>query len=184
MRAECCVFIATSLDGFIARPNGSLDWLDRVNERVPAGEDCGFREFLATIDALVMGRRSFETVAGFPDWPYGSTPVHILSSSLKRASGRYADRVKISDESPGDCVSRLTAGGARRIYVDGGETIRRFLRESLIDEMTITRVSVLIGQGVPLFGALETDIPLRHVETRVYPFGHVQSRYRLVREIA
>lgn len=177
--AKCSVFIATSLDGFIARPDGSIDWLERANKLVPQGEDFGYHDFLRGVDCLVMGVNSFELVMSFPEWPYGSTPVHVLSSRMKQLPSSLPDTVTLSNEEPRQVVERLSAAGAQQLYVDGGVTIQRFLRQGLVDEMTITRIPVLLGTGRPLFGALDRDIELEHVSTRAYPFGFVQSTYRV-----
>lgn len=177
--AKCAVFIATSLDGFIARPDGSIDWLERANKLVPQGEDFGYHDFMRQVDCLVMGVNSFELVLSFPEWPYGSTPVHVLSSRMTRLPRDLPDTVTLSNEAPQQVVERLSAEGAQQLYIDGGVTIQRFLRQGLIDEMTITRIPVLLGAGRPLFGALDRDIELEHVSTRAYPFGFVQSTYRV-----
>ena len=171
------VFVGTSVDGFIARADGRLDWLP-----AGGGEPHGYDEFIATVDAIVIGRNTFETVLAFDHWPYGDKRVIILSSrpldlSAARARGGAVEQM---GGSPAEIVARLAAGGAHHLYVDGGITIQRFLREGLIDRLVITRVPVLIGEGIPLFGALPRDIRLDHVATRHYPSGLVQSEYRIV----
>ena len=178
MRAKCSVFIATSLDGYIARPDGGIDWLERAHARASADEDFGYARFMASVDALVMGRRTFEQASTFPAWPYGTMRVHVLSERMKALPGGTPASVSLSAEAPRALVDRLTAQGARHLYVDGGVTIQRFLREGLIDEITITRVPVLLGSGTPLFGALDGDLVLEHVATHAYPVGFVQSTYR------
>ena len=167
------VFIATSLDGFIARPNGDLDWLP---------EDCephGYEEFLASVDAIVIGRKSFEKVLTLGPWPYGKKRVVILSTHPVDLSAAEGSVVEQMAGAPAEIVSRLAASGAHRLYVDGGLTIQKFLSAGLIERLIITRVPVLIGEGVPLFGALPRDIRLHHVMTRHYPSGLVQSEYRV-----
>ena len=168
------VFIGTSVDGFIARPDGALDFLP-----VDGGEPHGYKEFFASVDALVIGRKTFETVLGFPEWPYGDKRVFVLSSRPLDLS-RVPAAVEQLVGSPREIVSTLEARGIRHIYVDGGVTIQRFLREGLIQRLIITRVPVLIGQGIPLFGALGKDIRLEHEQTQTYASGLVKTEYRVL----
>jgi dihydrofolate reductase len=168
------VFVGTSLDGFIARPNGDLDFLPPGG-----GEPHGYDEFIASVDAIVIGRNTFETVLTLGPWPYGDKRVVILSSrpiDLSAAGGGIVEQMA---GPPAQIVSQLAASGAHHLYVDGGITIQEFLRAGLIQRLIITRVPVLIGEGVPLFGALPGDIRLRHVATRHYPSGLVSSEYHV-----
>lgn len=166
------VFIGTSVDGFIARPNGTLDFLPPGG-----GEPHGYDEFIAGIDALVIGRNTFETVLAFPEWPYGTKRVVVLSSrSLDLSAARGAVIEQMSGP-PAEIVSRLAARGLHHFYIDGGITIQRFLRAGLIDRLIITRVPVLIGDGIPLFSTLPHDIHLRHISTQHYPSGLVKTEY-------
>jgi dihydrofolate reductase len=170
------VFVGTSVDGFIARANGGLDWLP-----AGGGEPHGYDEFMATVDAIVIGRNTFETVMTFGEWPYGGKRVVVLSSrpvDLSAAAAR-GGVVEQMGGPPAEIVAQLAASGAHHLYVDGGITIQRFLRAGLIQRLVITRVPVLIGNGIPLFGALPRDIPLRHVATRQYASGLVQSEYHI-----
>lgn len=175
------VFIATTLDGYIARRDGSLDWLPGADggESGDGSEDFGYGEFVERMDALILGRHTFELVRTFGPWPYGDKRVVVVSSTLRRLPGDVPDSVELRSGSPEAIAAALAETGCRRAYVDGGETIRRFLRAGLIDELILTRVPVLIGEGIPLFGALSDDIRLTHVETRSFDNGFVQSRYRL-----
>ena len=170
---KASVFIGTSVDGFIARSNGELDWLPPGG-----GEPHGYDEFMATVDALVIGRKTFETVLRFDTWPYGEKPVFVLSTRTLAPTPLKAVVERMSGE-PAEIVSQLAARGIQHIYVDGGITIQGFLRAGLIQRLIITRVPVLIGDGVPLFGTLPHDIRLRHVATRHYPSGLVQSEYHV-----
>jgi dihydrofolate reductase len=167
---KASVFIGMSVDGFIARANGDLDFLPPGG-----GEPHGYDEFIATVDALVIGRNTFETVLTFDTWPY-SKPVFVLSTSPLATSPLGAVVERMSG-APADIVSRLAARGIGHIYVDGGITIQRFLQAGLIQRLIITRVPVLIGTGIPLFGANARDIALTHVRTRAYPSGLVTSEY-------
>jgi dihydrofolate reductase len=170
--SKASVFIATSLDGYIARPDGGLDWLP---------DDCephGYEEFMATIDAIVIGRKTFEIVLGFGSWPYEKKmPVVVLSSNpavLKAPKGAKCD---FMTGAPRQIVDRLAQRGLNNLYIDGGLTIQGFLNAGLIQRLIITRIPVLLGGGIPLFGALKHDIRLEHVATRSFASGLVQSEY-------
>ena len=179
--ARCSVFIATSLDGFISRTDGSIDWLDQANSRVPKGEDCGYEQFMSTVDALVMGRHTFELAKSFGEWPYGKTPVLVLSSRMRSLPAGLPKTVRLFNEAPGTIVARLAAEGMGHLYIDGGLTIQRFLSDALIDEIIITKIPVLIGSGRPLFGPLSADVRLEHISTRAFDFGFGQSKYRVLK---
>jgi dihydrofolate reductase len=168
------VFVGTSVDGFIARPNGALDFLPPGG-----GEPHGYDEFIASVDALVIGRNTFEIVLAFPEWPYGNNRVVVLSSRPLDLSAVRGGRVEQMTGTPADIVSKLAASGAQHLYVDGGITIQRFLRAGLVQRLIITRVPVLIGEGIPLFGSLPRDVRLHHVVTHHYPSGLVKSEYRV-----
>ena len=168
---KASVFIGTSVDGFIARRDGSLDFLPPGG-----GEPHGYAEFIDSVDALVIGRKTYETVLGFDTWPYGEKPVFVLSSQPLASAPAGAVVEQLSGE-PAQIVSLLDARGINHIYVDGGITIQRFLRAGLTQRLIITRVPVLIGDGVPLFGSLPGDVHLEHVATRHYPTGLVQTEY-------
>jgi dihydrofolate reductase len=177
---ECAVFVGVSLDGFIARPNGDLDWL--MGEGGGDSAEYGYNEFIAGIDAIVMGRRTFEKVLTFDKWYYGTKRVVVLSNhsldlSVAQARG---DVVEQMAGSPAEIVSKLAASGSRHLYVDGSITIQQFLRVGLIHRLIISRLPVLIGEGIPLFGSLPCDVRLSHVATRISPGGMVQSEYRFV----
>ena len=166
------VFIGTSLDGFIARPNGDLDFLPPGG-----GEPHGYDEFIASVDAIVIGRKTFETVVSMKPWPYGGKRVVVLSSLPVDFSAVVGGVVEQMAGSPAEIVAKLAASGAHHLYVNGGITIQQFLRAGLIQRLIITRVPVLIGDGIPLFGSLPHDIRLRHIATRNYPSGLVSSEY-------
>ena len=167
------VFIATSLDGFIAREDGSLDWLP-----ADGGEPHGYDEFIATVDAIVMGRKTFDTVMTFGSWPFDK-PVIVLTSRPSKLKIPANVACEGMSGSPQEIVTHLARRGMKHLYIDGGMTIRRFLEAGLIQRMIITRISVLLGSGIPLFGPLARDIRLRHVATRSYPSGLVQSEYAI-----
>jgi dihydrofolate reductase len=168
------VFIGTSVDGFIARPNGEFDFLPEGG-----GEPHGYDEFMAGVDVLVIGRKTFETVRALPVWPYGDKRVVVLSSRPVDLSGVRGGVVEQMAGPPAEILSNLAASGAHHIYVDGGITIQGFLRAGLIQRLIITRVPVLIGDGIPLFGTLPRDVRLRHVATQHFPSGLVKSEYHV-----
>jgi dihydrofolate reductase len=176
---KATVFVGTSVDGFIARLDGRFDFLP-----ADGGEPHGYEEFFASIDTLVIGRKTYEIVLAMSDaWYYGEKRVVVLGSrpiDLSPALRRGA-RVEQRSGEPREIVAQLAASGAQHLYVDGGFTIQAFLRAGLIDRLVITRVPVLIGTGIPLFGVVPHDIPLEHVRTRSYKSGLVQSEYRVVR---
>ncbi|PLL12132.1 deaminase [Tabrizicola sp. TH137] len=171
------VFIATSLDGFIARPDGSLDWL--LSRDTP-DEDHGYDAFIAGMDCIIMGRGSYDAVRTFPDWPY-TLPVLVLSAQLAPhpVPPDLMGKVTFAAHDPETAMQHLAAQGHRNAYVDGGRIVQSFLRAGLIDSLTITTAPVLIGAGRPLFGALPQDIALRHQATRAFPSGLVQSTWQV-----
>lgn len=179
MPLRCSVFIATSLDGFIAREDGSIDWLIAAQSSVPEGENCGYAEFMAGIDVLVMGRNTYEQVLDFDPWPYEELPVVVMSSRPIDTRGRSS--VRASGSSADGLAMELAALGYRRAYVDGGRTVASFLAAGLIDDLTITTIPVLLGRGRPLFAGISSDIPLDLGSSRWWPFGFVQNTYRVRR---
>ena len=175
------VFIATSLDGFIARPDGDIDWLEGSPDAEHAPGDAGvpvdfgYADHMADVDHVVMGRGTYEKVLTFDSWPYTDRRVIIISGQLATAD----DRITVT-RSVDETVALLEERGARGVYVDGGVTIQAFLRAGLIDTMVLTRIPVLLGQGRPLFGLLPTDVRLVHEGTLTGANGYVQSRYRVL----
>jgi dihydrofolate reductase len=170
MRARCSVYIAVSLDGFIARPDGRLDWLSLVER---PNEDYGYRRFHETIDTHVVGRKTYESALGFPEWPYAGKRCVVMTSS--RPTPRHGEEVYDGD--PATLVDRLTSEGAKRIYVDGGIVIRHFLAAGLIADLTLSIIPVLLGEGVPLFGKPGDDIGLELRASRAFESGLVQLEY-------
>lgn len=171
------IFVGASLDGFIAREDGGIDWLNQIDD---AGEDNGYEPFIESMDGLVIGRATYETALSFGEWLYPK-PVIVLSRSLSQADVRadLEGKVRIMRGAPREIMESLAAEGRRRVYVDGGQVIQSFLRAGLIADITLTHVPVLLGRGIPLFGELEQDIWLEHLETKTFPSGLVQSRYAI-----
>jgi len=169
------VFVGTSLDGFIARRNGEFDFLP-----AGGGEPHGYDEFIATVDVIVMGRGTFEIVLKMSPWPYGEKRVVVLSSRRLDLTMVRGGVVEQMAGEPEEIVAKLAAQGIKHVYVDGGITVQGFLRAGLVQRLTITRVPVLIGDGIPLFGSLARDVQLRHLGTRQYASGLVTSEYEVV----
>jgi dihydrofolate reductase len=176
-RATGHVFIATSVDGYIARTDGEIDWLTKY---ATGDEDTGYEAFMGSIDGLVMGRGTFEKALSFGAWPF-KKPVIVLSLNLSQSELR-ADldgKVRISSLAPRPLMHALAADGWKRAYIDGGKIIQSFLKERLISDIVLTRVPVLLGEGISLFGRLEGDVTLRHTETITFASGLVQSKYEV-----
>lgn len=165
--------MAVSRDGFIARPDGSVDWLDVPQDN----EDYGFAAFMGSVDALVMGRNTFDFVMATGEWPYGDKPVIVLTHRPLQIPDELSTVVESRAVMPLELADELDRRGLGHVYVDGGETIRSFLDAGLVDRMIITTIPILIGAGIPLFGPTATDVPLRHVNTMTYTNGLVQTTY-------
>lgn len=175
------VFIATSLDGYVARktddPEHRLDWLMKQDT---VGEDHGYDAFVDSVDGLVMGRGSFETLLAFEDWPY-QKPVVVMSKTLEPEDipTDLEGKVELTSLPPRDVMNMLEKRGWTRAYIDGGKIIQSFLNEGLIADLTLTRIPILIGNGLPLFGDLNRDIDLKHMKTQVFESGLVTSFYQI-----
>lgn len=152
------VYVGASLDGFIARRDGSIDWLNEAQSLVPKGEDCGYKAFMDSVDAMIMGRKTFEQVLTFGPWHYGDTPVVVLSHHPVPIPSNLPDTVSHSSESPKALLQRLAEQDVKHVYIDGGGTIQSLLAEFLIDEITITRVPIVIGDGISFFASMDKDI--------------------------
>ena len=173
------VFIATSLDGYIARGDGDIDWL---LQRDDPAENHGYADFIADKDMIVMGRGSYEKALSFDQWHY-DRPVLVLSKQLtgRPVPSSLEGKVRFSGLSPVEAMRELAEQNVRRVYVDGGQVVQSFLRDGLIEDMVVTTVPVLIGSGRPLFGALPQDVDLTLVSHRAFPSGLVQTTYRISR---
>jgi dihydrofolate reductase len=171
------VYIGASLDGYIAGKDGNIDWLNDIPN--PDGSDFGFSEFIKGIDAIVMGRNTFETVVNFGSWPY-TKPVFVLSSSIKQIPSHLKKKVEIMNGAPEKIVTDLNARNYNNLYIDGGKTIQEFLKREMIDEMIITRIPVLLGEGIPLFAELDVMQKFEHINTEVLSNTIVKSHYRKI----
>lgn len=168
------VYIATSLDGFIAASDGSLDWLEEIPN--PEKGNYGFVEFMSGIDALVMGRKTFEKVLTFGRWPYNK-PVYVLSKTGVNIPKELVGKAEVVNGTPKMVVDQLSELGHQHLYIDGGITIQNFLEEDMIDEMIITKISILLGGGIPLFGKLSKRLQFNHTKTEVHHDMMVTSHY-------
>ncbi|MCP4611366.1 MAG: dihydrofolate reductase [Planctomycetes bacterium] len=173
------VYIATSLDGFIATKDGGVDWLMEVPN--PEKSDYGFFEFMNSVDAIVMGRNTFEKVLSFYEWPYNKI-VFVLSNSLTDIPEKLKGKVEIIKGELEAVINELKTRGYNNLYIDGGKVIQSFLNEDLIDDMIITRVPILLGDGIPLFDNLKQNLKFRHIKTEIFNNTLVKSCYTRARE--
>jgi dihydrofolate reductase len=172
------IYIATSIDGYIARKDGSIDWLTEFPN--PDGSDYGFFAFLDSVDGIIMGRNTFETVSGFDEWVY-TKPVFVLTNSLTELPGKWAAKGEIIKGELKDVIALLNNRGMCNFYIDGGKTIQSFLAEDLIDQMVITQVPTLLGSGIPLFADGGPELKFNHTATEIYNGGLVKNSYTRVR---
>jgi len=173
------VFIATSLDGFVARTDHRIDWLTK---QPTTGEEHGYEAFMEGVDGIIMGRGSYENVLTFGDWPY-SKPVIVMSRSLSPSDLPLAlrDKVRLTSLTPAALMQSVAKDGWARAYVDGGKVVQSFIRDGLIDDIVLATIPILIGEGLSLFGATEEDIDLKLLNTAAFPSGIVQSHYQVTR---
>ncbi len=172
------VFIASSLDGYIAGPDGDLSWLPAANPDAP-GEDYGYSRYFTSVDAILMGRNTFDIVSGFEAWPYEGKPVHILTRRPLELPDAFADaNISPIAGEPSEVLSLLSEEKYAHVYIDGGDTIRQFLNENLINQFTITLIPVLLGEGIPLFSPPGTNSKLELVNSSTFDGGIVQLTYK------
>lgn len=181
---KCSVFIATSVDGYIADEHGGVDWLHLSGNQqadMTGNEDMGFADFLSSIDCMVMGRKCMETIASFnlsaEQWPYGDIKIYVLSNSLATPPKSLADKVEIYSGKLTDLMAKLEQDGFQHAYIDGGTTITSFLEQQLINEITITRVPIILGTGIPLFGKLTNAVKLHTASATVFKNDYIQIKY-------
>ncbi|SCY50650.1 dihydrofolate reductase family protein [Pseudomonas flexibilis] len=174
------VFVATSLDGYVADAHGGIGWLLDLTRQVPEGEDCGYQEFLAGMDALVFGRRALEQALCFPEWPYGDKPVFVVCPEWASLPDGVPASVSLTNRSPRELARLLEKQGFGHAFLDDESLIRGCLRQGLIDTITLTTVPMLLGNGVSLFGRSGVAASLQLEASQSYPFGFVQNRYRVL----
>ncbi len=172
------VFMAISVDGYIARKNGDIDWLPKNNASQP-DEDFGYLDFFSTVDALIMGRHTFEKVLAFDTWPYDEKDVYVLSSGNVEIPTGIQSTVRTLSETPNAIVEKMEEMGYDHIYVDGGETVRGFLREVLVDDLILTTIPILLGEGIPLFKGEGKELNLELIKSVKYSNGLVKNHYKV-----
>ena len=183
---KCSAYIATSVDGFIAREDGSIDWLESSgNKEADMGEnaDMGFNDFISSVDCLIMGRSTMEVISSFQltpeQWPYKEARIIALSNTVKEPPENLQDKVEMYSGDLQALITQLEQEGYKHAYIDGGKTIQAFLELKLINEITITRIPVLLGKGKPLFGETSHEIKLEEAEATAFPNDFVQVRYKV-----
>jgi len=182
---KCSVFIATSADGYIATPDGGVDWLHTAGDLKAniGSEDMGFQAYMDSVDSMIMGRKCMEMISSFnltpEQWPYGHTRIFVLSNTLKEAPDNLKDKVEMySGEIPA-LMSQLEREGFQHVYIDGGTTITSFLNLELINEITITQIPIILGGGIPLIGKTNKHIKLEDSQATVYPNDFIQIKYNV-----
>ncbi len=176
MQTNCSVYIATSLDGFIAKPDGDVNWLHDPGYTIE-GEDFGYNAFMKSIDALIMGRLTFDKVLSFGEWHY-KKPVIVLSKKRRVIPAHLMGKVRFMDGEPPEILEKASKQGFNHLYIDGGKTIQQFLNAGLIDKLIITIIPVLLGEGVPLFGKLKADLKLELLSSSKFGNGFTTLTYK------
>lgn len=168
------VYIASSLDGYIAKQDGEINWLhDNPN---PNNDDYGYADFIKNIDALVMGRNAYEKVRSFDEWPYDKKVI-VLSTILKEVPNDLIGKIEFFSGSPHEVMEHCHKNGLNNLYIDGAKVIQSFLRDDLIDELIVTRLPILLGKGIPLFSSMDSPLKFKHQSTTVYDAALVKSHY-------
>lgn len=176
MENKNLVFIAKSLDGYIADKDGGIDWLHSISN--PDQIDMGYNKFIDRIDAIVMGRKTYETVCGFDiPWPY-TKPVFVVSNTLKEVPANLKGLVEIVNGTLTEILEKVNKKGNKNLYFDGGKLVQSFLKEDLIDELIITTIPVLLGAGIPLFGDLPKLLEFEHIKSELFLGEIVQDSYK------
>ena len=186
MVSKISFFVATSLDGFIAKKDGSIDWIKNSIERFPSNQDNGYQTFIESIDIIVMGRNTFETVITLDKWPYENKQVMVLTSMVLTSMKldiplQLNNKVSVSSASPTELINKLSNENIKNVYVDGGITIQNFLSCKLVDEITITIFPIILGEGRPLFGPVINEILLEPIKKIVFDNRFVQLKYRIIK---
>jgi len=181
---KCSVYIATSADGFIATPEGGVDWLHAAGNQdadMSENPDMGFNNFIESVDCMIMGRKCMEVISSFnltpEQWPYGDTKIYALSHSMKKPPENLLGKVEMYSGDIFKLISQLEAKGFKHAYIDGGATITSFINLQLINEMIITKAPLLLGKGIPLFGEINNTIKLVNSEATAFPNDFIQERF-------
>ena len=182
---KCSVYIATSVDGYIATPDGGVDWLHTsVNLEADMGtEDMGFQSFMDSVDCMIMGRKCMEMISSMnltpEQWPYGDVRIVVLSNTVKEPPQNLSGKIEMYSGDIQELIIKLESSGFKHAYIDGGSTITSFINLKLIDEMTITKAPVLLGVGIPLFGKINTSVKLENVKASTFPNDFIQVKYNV-----
>lgn len=183
---KCSVFIATSLDGFIARENGEVDWLHtsgNINVDLGDQSDMGMNAFMSTVDCMIMGRKCMDMISSMnlsaDQWPYGDIKIVALSNTITKPPDNLKNKVEMYSGDILALISKLENAHFKHAYIDGGATIQAFLDLELINEMTITKAPIILGTGIPLFGKTIKDIKLEAAEAEAFPNDFVQIKYKV-----
>lgn len=174
-RPRASIYIATSIDGFIARRDGNLDWLHYGHT---GDEDYGFKKFTSTIDAVVMGKNTYDVVSGFDEWAYKDKRVIVLSNTL----AKVRKEAELFSGQLTELLAKLHAENIKHIWIDGGITVSRFLEAGLVDDITVSIIAMVLGSGIPLFNAMNQESKCRLVSTKSYPSGLVQLKYAVIHD--
>lgn len=165
-------YVAASLDGYIATPDGGVEWLKPFEN---SGEDYGYAEFYTSVDALLMGSATFEKTLSFGDWPYGGKPCRVFST---RALTVPSPDVVMTSVSPKEALNTLSRTGCRRVWlVGGGALAALFRQQGLISEYIVSVIPVILGGGITLFATGGRPDSLNLLESKTYSTGVVQLRY-------
>jgi dihydrofolate reductase len=177
---RCSAFIATSVDGYIATKSGDVDWLETAGK---SSADMGFNSYIASVDCIIMGRKTMEKLSSFnlaPEhWPYGDIPIFVLSNTCKEAPDNLNEKVEMYSGEISQLIARIKNEGYQHAYIDGGATITSFINLQFLDDMTITYVPILLGGGVSLFGEIHNHIKLEKTQADVFPNDCVQIKYEV-----
>ena len=182
---KCSVYIATSIDGYIATPDGGVDWLHTSGnlEADMGSEDMGFQSFMDSVDCMIMGRKCMEMISSMnitpEQWPYGDVRIVVLSNTVKEPPKNLSGKIEMYSGDVQELIIKLESSGFKHAYIDGGSTITSFINLKLIDEMTITKAPVLLGGGVPLFGKINTSVKLENAKASTFPNDFIQVKYNV-----
>ena len=180
---KCSVYIATSADGYIATPDGGVDWLHTAGnlEADMGSEDMGFQSFMDSVDCMIMGRKCMEMISSMnltpKQWVYGDMRIVVLSNTVKEPPENLRGKVEMYSGDIQDLIVKLESSGFKHAYIDGGSTITSFINLKLINEMTITKAPVLLGEGIPLFGKINKSVKLENAKASAFPNDFIQIKY-------
>ena len=189
---KCSIFIAPSVDGYIATEDGGVNWLEMVAKPVSEKEassdlmkhfNMSMPNYMKNVDCMIIGRKLMEVLSSFnltpEQWPYGNTRIISLSNTIKEAPSNLKNKVEMYSGSIPKLITKLEQDGYTHAYIDGGTTITTFLNLQLINEMTLTQAPVLLGSGIPLFGKLLKQINLEDAKATAFPNNFVELKYKV-----